>query len=86
MPKLSGRAQKLPYNAQLKTLCWKIGQSFCKVSGKQDAVYGQLYVQFKTDEVSRNENGQYAPVDGTEQRSSGCRISLALGFDLAVSQ
>jgi hypothetical protein len=51
---------KLPYCGRLKTLCWKIGESFVKVSGKDGATYGKLYAQFKSDEVSRNENGLYA--------------------------
>ena len=50
----------LPYNARLKTLCWKIGESFVKVSGKEGATYGQLYVQFKAEEIARNEGGLYA--------------------------
>jgi hypothetical protein len=50
---------KLPYNSRLKTLCWKVGESFCKVSGKENATYGQLYVQFKAEEVRRNETGLY---------------------------
>jgi hypothetical protein len=50
---------KLPYNARLKTLCWKIGESFVKVSGKEDATYGQLYLQFKAEEVRSNEGGLY---------------------------
>lgn len=54
------KGKKLPYNGRLKTLCWKLGESFVKVSGKPDATYGKLYVQFKADELSRNENGQYA--------------------------
>jgi hypothetical protein len=54
------RGQKLCYNARLKTLCWKIGESFVKVSGKEGAVYGKLYLQFKGEEIRRNEAGQYA--------------------------
>jgi hypothetical protein len=54
------KGEKLPYNSRLKTLCWKLGESFVKVSGKEDAIYGRLYADFKRDEVSRNENGQYA--------------------------
>ena len=53
------KGQKLPYNARLKTLCWKLGESFVKVSGKEGATYGKLYAQCKRDEVSRNENGLY---------------------------
>jgi hypothetical protein len=54
------KGEKLSYNARLKTLCWKLGESFVKVSGKEGATYGRLYADFKRDEVSRNENSQYA--------------------------
>jgi hypothetical protein len=53
------KGEKLPYNSRLKVLCWKVGESFVKVSGKEGATYGKLYAQFKADEVSRNENGLY---------------------------
>jgi hypothetical protein len=51
---------KLPYNARLKTLAWKVGESFVKVSGKENATYGQLYTEFKAEEIGRNEAGFYA--------------------------
>lgn len=50
---------KLPYNARLKTLCWKLGESFVKVSGKDGATYGKLYAEFKHDEQKRNIMGKY---------------------------
>lgn len=50
---------KLPYHARLKTLLWKLGDSFVKVSGKEEAVYGQLYSRFKEEEVAKNEGGRY---------------------------
>jgi hypothetical protein len=53
------KGKKIPFNSRLKIVCWKAGESFVKVSGKEDAFYGKLYTQFKTDEVSRNENGLY---------------------------
>jgi hypothetical protein len=53
------KGQKLAYNGRLKTLCWKIGESFVKVSGREGAFYGKWYAKFKSDEVSRNENGLY---------------------------
>jgi Transposase IS116/IS110/IS902 family len=52
-----GKGQKRPYNARLKVICWKIGDSFVKVSGRDNAFYGQLYRQRKTYEVERNESG-----------------------------
>ena len=54
------KGQKLPYNSRLKVLCWKIGESFVKVSGKEEAVYGQLYAKFKAEEIARNASGHYA--------------------------
>ena len=51
---------RLPWNARLKTLCWKIGESFVKVSGNEHAYYGQLYAQRKADETRRNDAGDYA--------------------------
>lgn len=51
---------KLPYNARLKTLCWKLGESFVKVSGKEGATYGKLYVEYKLEEIRRNDSGLYA--------------------------
>jgi hypothetical protein len=54
------KGQKRPHNASLKTLCWKIGESFVKVSGKDDAFYGQLYKERKTLELARNEAGEFS--------------------------
>lgn len=53
------KGTKLPYNSRLKVLCWKLGESFVKVNGKEDATYGQLYAKFKAEEVSRNATGKY---------------------------
>lgn len=49
------KGQKRPHNAKLKVLCWKIGDSFVKVSGNEDALYGKIYRQRKEYEVERNE-------------------------------
>jgi hypothetical protein len=54
------RGQKRPWNARLKTLCWKIGESFVKVSGRSADVYGKVYAERKELEVSRNEAGEFA--------------------------
>ena len=54
------KGQKRPFNAELKTLCWKIGQSFMKFSGKEQCFYGQLYKQDKARRLSKNEAGDYA--------------------------
>lgn len=53
------KGERRPWNAQLKTLCWKIGESFVKVSGKEDAVYGRVYAKRKALEMQKNERGEY---------------------------
>lgn len=54
------KATKRPWNASLKTLCWKIGESFVKVSGRDEDVYGKLYLERKAKEQARNEAGELA--------------------------
>jgi len=54
------KGQKRPWNAALKRLCWLLGESFVKVSGYDDAFYGQLYKARKEEEVARNEAGAFA--------------------------
>lgn len=54
------RGQSRPWNAQLKKLCWKIGESFVKVSGYDDAVYGKVYLERKALEQQKNDAGDYA--------------------------
>ena len=44
-----------PFNAKLKVLCYKIGESFVKVCNYDDAVYGHLYVKRKQQEITKNE-------------------------------
>lgn len=51
---------KRPFNARLKVLTWKIGESFVKVSGNQDAYYGQLYRQAKDALVIKNDTKAFA--------------------------
>jgi hypothetical protein len=52
-----GKGQKRPWNADLKVLCWKIGQSLVKQSGSEKCVYGHEYKKRKAYEVTRNETG-----------------------------
>ncbi len=54
------RKTKRPWNASLKTLCWKIGESFVKVSGREGDIYGHVYVERKAQEQQRNEAGEFA--------------------------
>lgn len=54
------KGQKRPWNGRLKTLCWLIGDSFVKQSGRENCVYGKLYFQRKEYEQRKNMAGDYA--------------------------
>lgn len=54
------KGQKRPWNAALKTLCWKLGESFVKVSGNEKSLYGALYKSRKELDTKRNEAGDFA--------------------------
>jgi len=51
------KGQKRPHNATLKTLCWNVGQSFMKFSGRPECLYGDLYRKRKEMENERNDAG-----------------------------
>lgn len=51
------KGEKRPWNAKLKNIVWKIGQSFVKVSNKEEAIYGRIYKERKLEEIQRNEAG-----------------------------
>jgi len=50
---------KRPWNADLKLICWKAGESFVKVSNHSEDVYGHVYAARKLLEIQNNENGEY---------------------------
>lgn len=54
------KGHKRPWNAALKTLCWKIGESFVKVCHDEGAVYGRIYRERKEYELRRNDAGELA--------------------------
>ncbi len=54
------KKQKRPWNAALKTLCWKAGESFVKVQNNDKDIYGQVYVARKALEIGRNDAGEFA--------------------------
>jgi hypothetical protein len=56
-----GKGEKRPWNARLKTLCYKIGDSFVKFCNHPDGFYGQLYQEQKKLDVIKNERGIFAP-------------------------
>lgn len=54
------KGEKRPWNAALKTLCWKIGESFVKVSNNPDSLYGRIYKERKEYEHKKNDAGEFA--------------------------
>lgn len=55
-----GKGEKRPWNAELKVLCWKIGDSFVKSRGSEKSFYGPIYETRKAQEVAKNEAGEFA--------------------------
>jgi len=53
------KGKKRPWNASLKTLLWKVGESFVKVSGNEKDVYGKVWLQRKEMEVAKNERLEF---------------------------
>lgn len=54
------RGELCHYSPRYKQICWLTGESFVKVSGNPDAVYGQLYKQYRALEERNNLDGKYA--------------------------
>jgi len=52
-----GKGEKRPWNADLKRICWLLGESFVKVSGNLNAFYGHIYRERKAMEIARNADG-----------------------------
>lgn len=48
-----------PWNADLKVLGYHIGESFVKVSNREDDFYGHLWRQRKVVEIAHNEEGRF---------------------------
>ena len=54
------KGMKRPYNAKLKTLCWKMADVFMKNRNKPGDMYGHFYDSRKAYETAKNEAGEYA--------------------------
>lgn len=50
---------KRPWNGSFKTFCWKIGESFVKVSGNKNDFYGKLYKKRREEEGKNSDAGVY---------------------------
>lgn len=53
------KGQKRPWNAELKVLCWKAGDSFVKTCNNPNSEYGHHYKERKALETERNERGEF---------------------------
>lgn len=53
------KGEKITYNPKFKTICWKIGQSFIKVSSNPNDIYGKLYLEKKDFYHKKNEEGGF---------------------------
>ena len=49
-----------PWNADLKTLCWKLGQCFVYVSGNENSYYGRIYKERKELDRAKNESKAFS--------------------------
>jgi hypothetical protein len=56
-----GKGEKRPWNASLKVICWKAGESFVKVSNNDKDIYGHFYAQRKEFENERNDAVKEVP-------------------------
>jgi hypothetical protein len=54
------KGTKRPFNAQLKVLSWKAGQSFLKFSNQPECIYGHHYREQKAKYIARNEVSEYS--------------------------
>ena len=53
-----GKGERRPFNAALKTACWKASDSWVKLKGHADSYYSRVYVARKSYEVERNLAGE----------------------------
>ena len=70
---------KRPFNAKLKVLVWKIGESFVKVCNNDNDVYGHIYKERKDLEEERNEAGQFADQAERIRETEGGGIEHIVG-------
>lgn len=54
------KGSRRPFNATLKVICWKVGQSFMKLHNRDDCFYGKVYRTRKDYEIANNESGKLA--------------------------
>jgi len=57
---LKAALAKRPWNARLKTLCYKVGESFVMVQNREQDVYGRVFRERKTLEWEYNLAGKFS--------------------------
>lgn len=62
------KGKKRPWNASLKTLCYKVGESFVKVQNRDGDFYGQIFAEHKRKLWQQNLNGEF--VDAAAKRAT----------------
>ena len=65
-----------PWNSELKVVCWKLGQSFQKVKGRDTKskgpdIYGTVYSDRKAYEIQKNEAGDYRDMALAKSKTVG---------------
>jgi hypothetical protein len=53
------KGEKRPFNASLKLICWKLGESFVKTANHKNSFYGHFYIERKKREWDRNFAGRF---------------------------
>lgn len=81
------KGEKRPWNATLKTLCWKIGESFVKQSSREGAFYGQVYLNRKDLEWQLNTMGALAEKakEALEKRKFGDDTEAILWYSACLT-
>ena len=54
------KGEERPWNAKLKTIFWKIGESFAKQSNHEKDIYGKVYQIRKASEWKKNIAGEFS--------------------------
>jgi hypothetical protein len=53
------KGQKRPWNADLKVLCYKVGESFVKVQNNPNDEYGHLFRAYKDELIAKNDRKEF---------------------------
>ena len=59
LPRMA-KGEKRPWNARLKVIAWKAGESFVKTCNNPRDFYGHVYAERKGFEITKNEAGDYS--------------------------